>query len=1244
MLGRQKNRSKFPVQTETAMNVQAQPDRPEKRYFKYQVQNESRQQQADDGDKKTKDVLIETSKEISVERIFSTHEVQVAEKRTSKATSARVKTRASEAGTRDAGSTKNVEAQAEIEEFPHVPFTRNPNFDSPPGMQPPGFPFPMPQYGPLHSVPSQQLMPQYAPPPPSIPSQQALPTASTTTVHTHEHHHHYHQAQKNYKIAYMLPKSGDIRRAKSVDRYEDQEPLGAAVGVQCMSLYERFMNWIYPDNKATEDVSIMTDAGELGDDKKGKKGKKDVEMKSEESEEKDGKKGGSSEADLKAKDAEKKVPAGPPIPVNLPWQGHEYEYEEEIKPDGTRVGTYRYKGLGGAPKAPPVEQHLKPEALEMTTTTTQLDQDGQHFFERQVRTTPMPAGVASRRGGSQHPTGEARLTYRRESREYPPARPPGAAADGREHRSKKPRVVAHQRVKGTEGDNFVPDVQIKLDFRGSSSESSTESHKKSDAWQPADMVVSYAHKNFEDKNMIMDDDDDDDMLPSGNVYGGHGSTKKLIRSRGRKQRGMPNKELMAYSVIVVVAVVGMALLIAMTGHKMRAGQGFGLNHHIVLNVSKFRASKIHGAAPMEFFNAAPGACKDARCLIRGAAAVKHLRKDYLKSACTDFYQFVCSHYKEAESPQLVAQHALEDGILGVIKSNEKYPELMTARQLYKECLNKEAVSERGWDPLSELQEATDLSGWPFTDPVQQPLIWRAAGRLLRRFNLPALLSVGVEKHPHTPGTNIVSVGLPELLLPFNVGNRSLKWYYGAVMHAVSPFRDSIVAPVFAVEVSTFESRLSNIVAPRPSFAVQKLAKHPELAEFLSIVLENITRVTSSTEFLVKDPEYVTQLLSLAKETAPHIVLNYLGFRALVAASPFLPAKVQALSALGRSPALRKQICLGVVVESLPVMSLYAGFNAFKPGVQNFKKANITGATRAAVSSVVKGMSWMDDTTKAKVNKKILSSHLRAFLPAWISEQFKVFVQHEDVPMVIENEGLRSYAAIRRALFENTLKRETAHMEERWLGSILDRECSFDPRGSNIYAPITFWNVSFPTSDNFLMMHMPNTLPKISHCLMTTLLREGDAADNRGDVFSKPMWSNTTKKHFQGIRQCFVKQLSATASKDASTREVISVIGDVAALSSSFKVYKSFVRSKHIDNGSFVKALNMNVNQFFFVSYTLSQCGNAPPTKPSYHSEMTNRDRVNIALKNSPEFQAAFKCPSNHAMNPANKCRLWRRSA
>ncbi|KAL1481992.1 hypothetical protein MTO96_034091 [Rhipicephalus appendiculatus] len=990
------------------------------------------------------------------------------------------------------------------------------------------------------------------------------------------------------------------------------------------------MNWIYPDTKQTEDVSLMTDAEELTESKKrsskkGKKGdKKDAEGKPEDAK-KDDKKGVGSESEGEAKgkspegsekgekgekdkkeekkEEKKKVPPGPPIPVNLPWQGHEYEYEEEIKPDGSRVGTYRYKGLGGAPKFPddqgPAKGPLRfpdgqpsKEPVAFETTTTRMEVNGQEFWQREVRPIPNSA-----RGAPMMPMSESReTTYQRGDRGQPSLRSVSTPQQRRVTTRSRARVTE----KSADNENFVPDVQIRLDFGDTSDNSgSLESKTKSSgasavataSWQPADMVVSYAHKNF-DKNLV--DDDNDDTLPSGHVYGGHGSTKKLIR-RGRKIRGMPNKELMAYSMVLSDSI-----------------------RHLVLNSSKFKAVQA-GPANIGFWNAAPPVCKDARCLTRGSAAVKHLPHDYLKWACADFYQFVCAHRNVTDSPRVIAHHALEDGVLNVIKAQDKFPELMTARHLYKECLNK--ASEAG-TPLAELQESTDLSGWPFTDPVQQPLIWRAAARLLRRFNLPALLSVGVEKHPHKQGASILSIGHPELLLPPRVANRSVKWHYGAVMHALSPFRERLVIPVLAVEVSAFESRLANMLRAQPKMAVKNLAEHPELTEFLNIALENITHVTKSTEFLVNDVDFVNDLVTAIKETAPHIVLNYLGFREVVVASPFLPSKLQALSALGRSPALRKEICLGVVAESLPVMSLYAGFNAFKKGLHDFKAANVTAATKDAVSSFVKKINWMDHATKARVSKKVLSSRVRTFHPRLDIGQVQGFR-----PTRKRSDGDR----------ERGLPTLT---KGGWVPSS-DPECSFDAQGTSIYAPVSFLNVSHPSHDNFLVMHIPDTLPKISRCLLSQVLREG--AGDHVSPYSQPTWSDATKKHFKETRQCFAKQLSETASQNASKTEILSVVADAAAIGPSYKIFKQFVSQKNIDAKSFVKVFNMDVDQFFFVSYASSYCGSSPAVKPSQHSEVTNRDRVNTALKNSPEFHAAFRCPSKRAMNPAHRCQLWHTS-
>ncbi|EEC04197.1 hypothetical protein IscW_ISCW017430 [Ixodes scapularis] len=349
--------------------------------------------------------------------------------------------------------------------------------------------------------------------------------------------------------------------------------------------------------------------------------------------------------------------------------------------------------------------------------------------------------------------------------------------------------------------------------------------------------------------------------------------------------------------------------------------------------------------------------------------LKILGRNYSHRACSDFHSFVCGHPKFQVHPATASHDDLMEGLLAVIKYS---------------------IAERGWDPLAELQADTGLRGWPFTDPVQQPLVWKAAARLLRRFNEPALLSVGVEIHPHKRNEQIIS---------------SLRWYYAAVAQALEPFKENLVAPLFAMEVSSFEDKLAHMVHPRPFVTVQTVAAlAPELREFLDIVLENIAKVTPTTELLVKYPQYVKDLLVLVKSTSPHIVLNYLGFREIVVAAPFLPEKLHGLSALGKSSLLRKYVCLEVVAESLPVMSLYASSHAFKQGLRDFTNSNVSVAAKDVVTGLVPKMNWMDKRTKDEVKKK--------------------------VPTICEGEGLRSYVNIRKSLFENKMKGEASRINER----------------------------------------------------------------------------------------------------------------------------------------------------------------------------------------------------------------------
>ncbi|KAG0422262.1 hypothetical protein HPB47_001922, partial [Ixodes persulcatus] len=257
--------------------IQAQKERD--RLLKFMIQQDRRQQQApaqennkEENKEKSpakpevKDANIETTKEQAAERVLSEANIQVTESRRSKGTTARVKTCVAASATHEAGATRNVELQAEMDEEEQKMWLAN--FSKDPayaglyaggGFMPPGYPPPGSGYQ-LHQAYQAQALQLQQP---------SIPVPSSYSVHTsrsHEHHHHHPSTKQGFKIAYLLPKNSERERSKTKpgdDLFEDQEPLGAAVGVQCQSLYERLLNWLYPDTKPTEDRSLMTDSEQL---------------------------------------------------------------------------------------------------------------------------------------------------------------------------------------------------------------------------------------------------------------------------------------------------------------------------------------------------------------------------------------------------------------------------------------------------------------------------------------------------------------------------------------------------------------------------------------------------------------------------------------------------------------------------------------------------------------------------------------------------------------------------------------------------------------------------------------------------------------------------------------------------------------------------------------------------------------------------------------------------------------------
>jgi len=102
------------------------------------------------------------------------------------------------------------------------------------------------------------------------------------------------------------------------------------------------------------------------------------------------------------------------------------------------------------------------------------------------------------------------------------------------------------------------------------------------------------------------------------------------------------------------------------------------------------------------------------------------------------------------------------------------------------------------------------------------------------------------------------------------------------------------------------------------------------------------------------------------------------------------------------------------------------------------------------------------------------------------------------------------------------------------------------------------------------------------------------------------------------------------------------IADNGGARASFRAYQAWVSANGKEPQ--LPGLDASPEQLFFLSFAQVWCSNTRPavakilalTDPHSPSQF----RVNAVAMNSPEFSAAFQCPSGSKMNPTEKCSVW----
>ncbi|KAL1923709.1 uncharacterized protein VTP21DRAFT_8689 [Calcarisporiella thermophila] len=415
------------------------------------------------------------------------------------------------------------------------------------------------------------------------------------------------------------------------------------------------------------------------------------------------------------------------------------------------------------------------------------------------------------------------------------------------------------------------------------------------------------------------------------------------------------------------------------------------------------------------------------------------------------------------------------------------------------------------------------------------------------------------------------------------------------------------------------------------------------------------------------PDYFKALSANVLATTPAPALQaYLLWRAIasytggLAVSYQMPVrrlneKIRGVKADALPP--RWQTCLGAVTNNMgQSLGRYYVLQKFTGNSKQLADDLVTGL-RTTFKESLPNITWLDEPTRAKATEKI--------------DKFTQKIGYStNTPDVLKPSSIQKFyeglEVNKSEYFANQLRASQwgAAKQLADFGKPVDKSVwSMNPHTVNAYYQPVFNEIVFPSGilqSPFYDAKLPEYLNYggigvvAGHEITHGFDDSGRSFDGTGAM--NDWWTNATAQAFNERAQCFENEYSNFTVKgpdgtDVKVNGKLTLgenIADNGGLRQAFVTWK-----KRFDSDPQMQKYNNRLipglekftrEQLYFISYARVWCSNQTPAylvnqvRTDPHSP--TRWRVNGAVKNSPYFAEAYKCPPGSPMNPADKCALW----
>ncbi|XP_064460379.1 endothelin-converting enzyme 1-like [Ornithodoros turicata] len=289
----------------------------------------------------------------------------------------------------------------------------------------------------------------------------------------------------------------------------------------------------------------------------------------------------------------------------------------------------------------------------------------------------------------------------------------------------------------------------------------------------------------------------------------------------------------------------------------------------------------------------------------------------------------------------------------------------------------------------------------------------------------------------------------------------------------------------------------------------------------------------------------------------------------------------------------------------------------------------------------------------KENARTVASSIdvEVFYPVWMSNTSYREAYDAIFPEITRGNVMRTYRDFVQRITETRLalvrKRDDPTFKlTYWKPSVFNVQPSFDYETMTIYIPPVIFNTTYARGDVSVAAQIPFIGPRLIFAYL-------EGIHEKSYPSFRYHWSlNSTVRAIE-LELCLSRQYANwTDGHETNTtpRRPLTMQYDFLdnlAIEGALQLYLKYisvVKSQNLQDSAFLTPGNLTSIKLFYVLYAEGFCENAESER--LRGELQDdpisspRTRVNVPLRNYPDFAADWDCRPRAPMSPKKRCSMW----